>query len=82
VFTGADKEFLDYYHLKEDEVAINALPNVNYLIEKLSFLIEKPSKIIEVGQNASKFIQKEHDYIKIAEKYLEKWSLKLNDNYE
>lgn len=73
VFTGADKEFLEYYHLKEDEVAINALPDVNDLVEKLSFLIENPSKLIEIGQNASKFVKKEHDYIKIAEKYLEKW---------
>lgn len=73
VFTGADKEFLEYYHLEEDEVAINALPDVDYLVKKLSFLIENPSKLVEIGQNASKFVKKEHDYIKIAEKYLEKW---------
>lgn len=76
VFTGADKEFLDYYYLKEDEVAINALPDVDYLVEKLSFLIENPSKLIEIGKNASKFVKNEHDYIKIAEKYLEKWDSK------
>lgn len=74
VFTGADKEFLAYYNLKEDEVAINALPDVDYLVEKLSFLIENPSKLIEIGQNASQFVKKEHDYIKIAEKYMEKWN--------
>ena len=78
VFTGADKEFLEFYNLKEDEVAINAFPDVNYLVEKLSFLIENPSKMIEIGQNASKFVQKEHDYIKIAEKYLEKWNSSKN----
>ncbi|WP_338408953.1 glycosyltransferase [uncultured Flavobacterium sp.] len=75
VFTGAESEFLIYYELKEDEVAINALPDVDYLVEKLSFLIENHSKIIEIGFNARKFIEKEHDYIKIAEKYLEKWAL-------
>jgi glycosyltransferase involved in cell wall biosynthesis len=73
VFTGADKEFLDYYHLEEDQVAINALPDVDNLVEKLSFLIENPSKLIEIGKNASEFVKNEHDYIKIAEKYLEKW---------
>ncbi|WP_338377081.1 glycosyltransferase [uncultured Flavobacterium sp.] len=73
VFTGADKEFLEYYNLKEDEVAINALPDVNYLVEKLSFLIENPFKIRDIGQNASNFIEKEHNHIKIAKAYLSKW---------
>jgi glycosyltransferase involved in cell wall biosynthesis len=74
LFTGAETEFLEYYNLKEDEVAINALPDVEYLVAKLSFLIENPSKITEIGQNASEFVKREHDYIKIAGKYLEKWN--------
>jgi glycosyltransferase involved in cell wall biosynthesis len=61
VFTGAEKEFLEYYNLQEDEVAINALPDVNYLVAKISFLIENPEKIKEIGNNARKFIEKEHD---------------------
>lgn len=48
VFTGAETEFLKHYHLQEDEVAINALPDVNYLVEKLSYLIENPQKLIEL----------------------------------
>ncbi|MFT7351691.1 MAG: glycosyltransferase involved in cell wall biosynthesis [Flavobacterium sp.] len=74
VFTGAEKEFLDYYNLQEDEVAINALPDVDYLVEKLSYLIENPNKIEEIGLNARKFIEKEHDYRIIAKKYLETWN--------
>ncbi|MFC4739766.1 glycosyltransferase [Flavobacterium ponti] len=75
VFTGADKEFLEYYNLSEDEVAINALPDVDYLVEKLSYLIENPSKLIEIGQKASQFVKREHDYIKIAATYLNKWNI-------
>lgn len=82
VFTGAETEFLEYYNLEEDEVAINALPDMDYLVDKLSFLIENPSKIIEIGQNASNFVQKEHNYLKVAEKYLEKWNSKLKENHE
>ncbi|HBK83543.1 MAG TPA: glycosyl transferase family 1, partial [Flavobacterium sp.] len=52
VFTGADKEFLEHYKIKEDEVAINALPDVTYLVQKLSFLIENPQQIEIIGQNA------------------------------
>lgn len=74
VFTGAEKEFLKQYNLQEDEVAINAKPDVDYLVEKLSMLIENPEKITEIGRNAKAFIQKEHNYIKIAEKYLAVWN--------
>ena len=73
VFTGAETEFLNYYNLKKDEVGINALPNVDYLVEKLSFLIEHPEKIIEISKNARKFIEKQHDYKTIAAKYLACW---------
>lgn len=73
VFTGAEIEFLNHYNLKEDEVAINTLPNIEYLVEKLSYLIENPNKIAEIGANARKFIEREHHYIKCAEKYLKVW---------
>ena len=72
VFTGAEKEFEDYYNL-QDAVNINAKPDVNYLVEQLCQLIENPEKIVRISKNARAFIEKEHDYIKIAKKYLEVW---------
>jgi len=75
VFTGAEKEFLEHYNLQEDEVCINALPDVDALVEKLSWLIENPEEISRIGQNARAFIEREHHYIKIAEHYLESWNL-------
>jgi glycosyltransferase involved in cell wall biosynthesis len=73
VFTGAETEFLNHYNLQEDEVAINALPDVDYLVDKLSFLIENPSEISRIGQNAIQFIHKEHHYVTQAQKYLTLW---------
>ncbi len=73
VFTGAEKEFLEHYALQEDEVCINALPDVAYLVKKLSWLIENPEKIMVIGKNARKFVKKEHDYLTIAKKYEEVW---------
>ena len=73
VFTGAKKEFLDHYNLNEDEVCINTKPDVDYLVSKLSFLIENPEEIIQISKNARAFIEREHNYIKIAEKYLTVW---------
>jgi glycosyltransferase involved in cell wall biosynthesis len=75
VFTGAEAEFLAHYGLSEDEVAINALPDVDQLVEKLTWLIQNPSKIEQIGKSARAFIEKEHHYIKVAKKYLETYSL-------
>ena len=75
VFTGAEKEFTKHYNLTE-QVAINALPDVDSLVNELSFLIENPSEIIVIGKRARTFIEKEHHYIEIAEKYLKAWRIK------
>jgi glycosyltransferase involved in cell wall biosynthesis len=74
VFTGAETEFLEYYNLKEDEVAINALPNAQHIAKKLLWLIENPEKILEISKNARAFVEKEHHYVLGAKRYLEKWT--------
>lgn len=76
VFTGAEKEFLEHYQLAEDEVCINALPNAEKIFEKLEGLILNPDKIERISKNARKFIEREHDYILVAKRYLEKWTEK------
>lgn len=73
VFTGAETEFLKHYNLKEEEVAINAMPDVDYLVEKLSYIIENPSEIERISKNAVQFINKEHHYVNQAQKYLTLW---------
>jgi glycosyltransferase involved in cell wall biosynthesis len=77
VFTGAETEFMNYYNLTE-RVCVNALPDVDYLVQELSFLIENPDEIIAIGKRARAFIEKEHDYVTIAEKYLNIWNEKLD----
>lgn len=74
VFTGAETQFLKFYNLQEDEICINALPDVNYIIEKLSFLIENRAKIDEIGQKAKTFVEKYHDSKMIAQKYVDIYS--------
>ncbi len=78
VFTGAEKEFLECYNLKENEVCINALPDVDYLFRKMEELILEPKKLVDISNNAREFIEKEHNYISVAERYLETWG-KAND---
>lgn len=73
VFTGAEREFLEHYNLKEDEVAINALPDVEYLVSKLSMLIEEPERIHKIGKNAKEFVEKYHNATKVAQMYIDAW---------
>ena len=74
VFTGAEKEWLELYNIKENTVAINALPDHTKIIESLEWLINNPSKIMEISANAREFIEKNHNYILIAKQYEEVWS--------
>ena len=74
VFTGAEQAFLEHYGLKEDEVAINALPDTNYLVDKLSYLIENPDEIERIGKNAKAFVINHHEAKQVAEKYVETWT--------
>ncbi|NGY35942.1 glycosyltransferase [Flavobacterium sp. XN-5] len=73
VFTGAEQQFMSHYKLTK-KVAINAIADVDYLVKELSYLIDNPNDIIAIGNRARAFIEKEHDYIKIAERYTETWT--------
>lgn len=73
VFTGAETELLSLYNIKEDEVCINAMADVDYLVEKLSWLLENPQEIERISQQARAFVEKEHHYVKTAQIYLDKW---------
>ena len=76
VFTGAEKEWVEFYNIKEDSVAINALPDISKIVEKLSWLIENPMQLKSISKNARKFIEEHHDYKNIANKYLKTWKTK------
>ena len=73
VFTGAEIEFMQHYGLSE-RVAINALPDAEAIAEELSQLIENPTEIAAISERASRFVEAQHDYVKIAEKYTEVWN--------
>ena len=76
VFTGAEKEWVEFYNIKEDSVAINALPDISKIVEKLSWLIENPLQLKSISKNARKFIEEHHDYKQIANEYIKTWKTK------
>jgi len=72
VFTGAEEEFNSHYQLTQD-VAVNALPDSEAIFRELEQLILNPEKIAMISKNARNFIEREHDYQKIARTYLSIW---------
>ncbi|WP_159799744.1 glycosyltransferase [Flavobacterium sp. MK4S-17] len=72
VFTGAEEEFMKYYNLTE-RVAVNALPDVQAIVNELCNLIENTEEIMAMGKRARQFVEREHNYLNIAEKYLKAW---------
>ncbi len=76
VFTGAEKEWLDYYNLEEDTIAINALPDAGNIAQKLEWLITNPKKITEISINARQFVEKHHSHIDCAKNYISLWQSK------
>ncbi len=73
VFTGAEKIFEDFYGLSE-KVAVNALPDVDYLVSQLAALIENPQEIKAIGDRAAAFIKTYHNYTEIAKQYISRWN--------
>lgn len=73
VFCGAEKEFMEHFNLKE-RVAINALPDSNAIAKELEELILNPDQIETIGRNARAFIEREHDNVSVAKKYLKVWN--------
>jgi glycosyltransferase involved in cell wall biosynthesis len=73
VFTGAETEFMQHYQL-DDRVAVNALPDAEAIANDLEQLINNPHEIAEIGKRARAFVEREHDYLKVAQQYLDVWS--------
>jgi len=76
VFTGADADFLKYYNLKEDQVCIQARPDLDDLVEKLSQLIENKESIQTIGKQAAQFVTDVHACQTVAKQYLNLWESK------
>ena len=74
VFTGAEKEWAEFYNIIEDTVVINSRPKVSKIVEKLSWLIENPQQLKVISKNAREFIINHHDYKIITKKYLKVWT--------
>ena len=73
VFTGAGTHFQEHYQL-DYTVAIDATPDPKQIASALEQLILHPERITEISKNARAFVEKHHNHIQVAQKYLDIWN--------
>jgi len=74
VLGGVEPESLDALGIHSSP-AINIKPNSENIVESIENLLECKDSIEKIGHDSRRFIEDNHDYIKVAEKYVGCWSL-------
>ncbi|WP_019415889.1 glycosyltransferase [Paenisporosarcina sp. TG20] len=74
VLSGNEDECLKELGLNTSPV-INITPNVFQIVQQLEHIIENKSEIEEMGIKSRKFVEKNHNHIEIAKKYLNAWNI-------
>lgn len=67
------------YHILNEETnkpVINVLPNERDIFEKFEYIIKNKDRIPEWSLKSRQFIEKHHDYVKVAQQYVDFWKSK------
>lgn len=74
VLSGARKETIKAFGMKEDECALYHIsPDVDTIVKQLSFVVENKEKISVLGKQSREYVEKYHDCKKVAQKYVDAW---------
>ena len=71
VMSGAEDEVNKYFNFECP--IINIRPDVDYIYDRLISLLDDKKNITEIGIMSRRFVEKYHNYIKIAKQYLDIW---------
>ena len=74
VMSGSEPEALEELEVTSCPV-INITPNVQQMISQFERILESKQQIEELSQDSRRFIEEKHDYIMIANRYMESWQL-------
>ena len=72
VMSGAEK--LDIESVKGSCPVINIRPSVHQIVSEMERLIENKNEIQDMGRRSREYVEENHNYIKIAQQYIETWS--------
>lgn len=71
---GGEGEMYDVLGEKENRPIINLLPDRDDVVKKLSQIVENRDGLCSLGAESRRFVEKHHNYISVAEKYIKFWS--------
>lgn len=74
VVGGAEPEHYDLMEEHTLQPIINVLPNEESVYQTLRDLALHPERIPQLKRDSVNYILKHHDYVKVAQRYLEAWS--------
>ncbi|MBQ4767924.1 glycosyltransferase [Pectobacterium versatile] len=74
VLGGAEPESLDALGFDSTPV-FNIKPTPDSIVENIESLLERRNEIRDLGLKARLFVEKNHNYISVAEKYLDTWRI-------
>ncbi len=70
---GGEPYIYDLYGETENRPIVNVHPSEDDVFEKLEWLVLNKKDIPEISRRSREFVEKNHDYISVAKKYLEFW---------
>lgn len=59
---------------RDDIPIINIKPSADDIYKKLEQLIHNKQDIVEIGERSRKFVEDFHDYVKVAQQYVDVWN--------
>lgn len=71
---GGEEENYDILGEKEMRPIVNVLPDEGDVYHKLEQLVLHPEMIVKMSRDSRSYIEKYHDYRKVAERYVEFWN--------
>ena len=74
VLGGAEKESLQSYRLKSSPI-INIKPNAVSIVKEVEKLLDRKNEIPLLGQISREHIENVHCYKKVAQTYINTWSI-------
>lgn len=70
---GGEPYIYDLYGEKENRPIINVHPNEDDVFDKLEWIVLNKKEIPEISRKSRLFVEKNHDYMTVAKKYLDFW---------
>jgi len=74
VVGGGEPEMYELLDEKENKPVINVIPDEKNIYLKLEYLIQNKEQISKLSLDSFLFVQKHHNYIKVAQRYLDTWN--------